>query len=351
MKPRALVIYPRYGLANRLRAIASAKILADYTGRRLFVNWARYRKCNAEWGDLFVTPFQRYPMPLSGFQAGRNLYDDSIETRRFSQDMPLSLVKNNSDVVAVRAFQNFRPPEMTDEEYKAAKSLFYRSLQPVWVVQKAVGEFQKRFFEGQHVVGIHIRRTDHLSFDKRDHKKICPTDFFIEAIERILKARSGTKFFLSTDDKKEEQRIMRLFPGSIIVYGKEEVRRDTLGGMQDALTDWLLLSSTSRIIGSYASSFSEEAASVNMIPADYALRTEEFSRIHYRAAVRGGVRDLIRGFKKALRRYRKTHLSEYAKSLYGVLKEEGLKKFVLYSYAHRRKQIIGILRRKISRSG
>jgi hypothetical protein len=322
------------------------------------MNWARYKNCNVRWEELFVTPMDRYPLPLSSFQAGVDLYDDRINTDSFPQDMPLSLAGNKSAVVAVRSFQNFRPGEMTIEAFEASKSLFYRSLQPVETADKAVEEIQKRYFEGYTVVGIHIRRTDHLSFGKKDHKLVCPTDLFIEAMERILKADPGTKFFLSTDDKNEEKRIIQRFPGVVIVHEKEEVRRDTASGMQEALIDWLLLSKTSRIIGSYASSFSEEAAVVNGIKAEYVLRTEELSRLHYKAAVKSSLRDFFRAGKKLFRNYLKrpfkNHLvkplAAYSLALYRVLNEEGLRKFFLYSFTYRKKAILSWMQKKIFRS-
>jgi hypothetical protein len=360
MKNRALVSYPKYGLANRLRAIASAKIFAEHTGRKLFVNWAPSKQCNVRWEELFITPLDPYPLPSSSFQVGIDLYDDDIDPDSFSREIPPLLALNRSDVVAVRCCQNFQLPEMTAEAYAAAKSFFYRSLQPVEAVQKAVSDMHRRYFEGHNVVGIHIRRTDHLSFDWRDHELLCPTDLFIEAMERILKTDPETKFFLSTDDKEEEKLIMRRFPGAVIVHEKEEVRRDTKGGMQDALIDWLLLSSTSRIIGSYRSSFNREAAAVNEIKIEFVLRSAELTGIHYRAAVKRILADSTirfkrilagstRRFKKLFRKHIKRPFNAYSRPRYRVLKEEGLRKFLLYAYRYRRKQIFGWIREKISR--
>jgi hypothetical protein len=148
---------------------------------------------------------------------------------------------------------------------------------------------------------------------------------FIEVMGNILKNHSKIKFFLATDDKKEEKRISHMFQDAVIVYKKEVVNRATKEGMHDALIDWLLLSKTSRIISSYSSSFSEEAAMVNMIKNDSILRAEELSKTHYKTI-----------FKAHLR----TH--------WEVLDSEGFKKYVLYSYNYRRGQFINWIRKKIS---
>ncbi len=325
MKTQGLVLYPKNGLANRLRALASAKILADYAGRKLFVNWYPSEECNSEWEDLFVNKIERYPFPLSSFQAGINLYDDHNNTDGFCSDMPRTLICNNSDVVAVHTCLNFQPEEMAKEAYRSAKSFFYRSLQPVHNVERTVSDIYKCHFERNEIVGVHIRRTDHLFFIQKDPRLVCPTDMFIEAMGDVLKNNAKIKFFLATDDKKEEKRIRHIFGDAVIVYKKEVINRDTKKGMHDALIDWLLLSKTSRIISSYSSSFSEEAAMVNMIKNDSILRAEELSKIHYKTSFKAHIR---------------TH--------WEILDNEGFKKYVLYSYNYRRVQFIHWIRKKMS---
>ena len=55
------------------------------------------------------------------------------------------------------------------------------------------------------------------------------------------------------------------FPEEIIVY-KKELSREKEEGIKDALVDMLCLSKTSRIIGSFWSSFSEVSAEIGRIP-------------------------------------------------------------------------------------
>jgi len=122
----------------------------------------------------------------------------------------------------------------------------------------------------------------------------------------ILKTRPGMRFFLATDDKREETLVKEVFKDAVIVYEKENLCTDTKKGIQDALIDWLLLSNTSEIIGSYMSSFTEEAGIVNRV------RTE---------TIPGRERSLVFG----------TH--------FAILKNKGLKNFLLYSYYYRREQV------------
>jgi hypothetical protein len=309
---KALVFYPQYGFANRLRAIASARILADYTGRRLLVNWIpSVPDCNIAWEDLFVNQLEAYPQPLSTFQSDVNLYDDT-GSHDFYWDMPQSLAQNNSDVVALRTFRNFRPKGMTEEDFKHSKSLFYKSLNPVSAVQKAVNAFQEQHFKHNEVIGVHIRRTDYFSHLRQDPKEVAPTELFINRMARILKTNPKVKFFLATDDKHEEQIIRSHLQDALIAYEKDSVSRATKNGMQDALADWLLLSRTSRMIASYRSSFSEEAGIVNMISVETIPK-----------------RAVLLNFK----------------AHYGLLRKSGLKKVLLYSYYYRKEKLLNRIKK------
>jgi len=136
---------------------------------------------------------ERYFAPASSFQAGINLYDDEHDANRFYGDMPQSLISNRSDVVAVHACHNFQLKELTKEAYIGAKSLFYKGLQPEQNVEKSVTDIHKRYFEGNDVVGVHIRRTDHLSSVQKDPRLVCPTDMFIEVMANILENNSNRK--------------------------------------------------------------------------------------------------------------------------------------------------------------
>jgi hypothetical protein len=256
---------------------------------------------------------------------GINLYDDSVIPGSLHRDIPVLTVCDESDQIAVHTCRIFQPEEMTNEAYADAKSLFYKNLRPVDTVQKTITDMQRRYFDGCNVIGVHIRRNDHLTFLKKDHRLVCPTRMFVEAMENVLHTNPETKFFLATDDKKEEKLIRRLFPGLIIVYEKDEPSRNTTKGMQDALVDWLLLSKTSRIIASYASSFSEEASAVNRIRTEVVVRQDELSKTHF-----------------------KMLFTKYVKRHYRALKEEGIKGYFLLSYNYRKKQIVNWNRKKPS---
>lgn len=254
---------------------------------------------------------------MSSFRFGTNLYDDSFTQTSCHKELPGLIARNKSDQVAVHTCRNFQPPGITTAAYESAKSSFYRNLRPVDKIQETINGMQRQHFDGFDVTGVHIRRNDHLTFMKKDHRLVCPTSMFVKAMENVLRTNPGTKFFLATDDKNEEALIMRLFPGAVIVYEKEKPSRDTAKGMQDALVDWVLLSKTSRIIAPYASSYSEEAGAVNRIKTEVVVREDELSKIHFKIL-----------FLTPIRLH------------YQTLREEGLKRYFLYAFSYRKRWIM-----------
>ena len=118
--------------------------------------------------------------------------------------------------------------------------------------------------------------------------------------------------------------IRRLFSGDVIVYEKECISRDTRKGMQDALVDWMLLSKISRLIFPFASSFFERAGAVNRIQTEVILAEGTLSKKHL-----------------------KILLPKYLEGHYKVLKEEGIKEYVLRFYNYRKRQMSRLFRKKL----
>ncbi|MBK0377763.1 O-fucosyltransferase family protein [Mucilaginibacter segetis] len=70
---------------------------------------------------------------------------------------------------------------------------------------------------------------------------------------------ANVQFFLTTDDASVEHTLKEIFKERIISHPKE-LSRQTVLGMQDAVSDIFTLSNTNKILGSYWSSFSEVAS-------------------------------------------------------------------------------------------
>ena len=81
------------------------------------------------------------------------------------------------------------------------------------------------------------------------------------SFEGLATNNKPVAFFLATDDPHVKDEILRdpVFSGRI-VFTSHEIDRSTVLGTQNALIDWYLLGATEYIIGTFQSSFSEEAS-------------------------------------------------------------------------------------------
>jgi len=263
-----LTVVPQGGLCNRLRVILSALYLSR--GMRegfVCVEWAENRECSARFSDLFE-PFEEEFFRVQPLQwknippMRRNLHVQEL-LRRFFYD---------------RQFVNYsylqEPDLLTASLQKAAKvyvstcyeiapfpSSLFRTLRLQRELESEVEELTAGF--GDHMVGVHIRRTDN-----KQSRSVSTDDDFRKAMTREIEAQPGTLFFLATDDLELKMALQEEFPGRILRQHIADVRRDTLGGMRQAVVDLFCLSRTHKILGSYYSSFSETAAEIGNLPLE-----------------------------------------------------------------------------------
>ena len=153
---------------------------------------------------------------------------------------------------------DFRQLNFRNYLYISTCSSFFtanHSLQlvPVKNLQQQIQALYSTF--GRYVVGVHIRRTDN-----RYSIQGSPTSAFISRMQIEQQINPDAVFFLATDDPEEEQILKLHFPGKIITYRKKCLCRREPTAICDALIDLYCLSKTKKIIGSYWSSFSEQAA-------------------------------------------------------------------------------------------
>lgn len=111
--------------------------------------------------------------------------------------------------------------------------------------------------EGSPIMGIHIRRTDHLAAIQKS-----PTEAFIKAMREYP---PETRFFVATDSEAERNALKVVF-GQRILTIATVLNRETFVGGVDAFLDFLGLSLCSEILGSAESSFSQMAAAYGGCP-------------------------------------------------------------------------------------
>ena len=215
-----VVVCPNGGLCNRLLNIACAVgELSDPSGEQgghcspLNVSWVHREACPAAFEDLFEAHPRLKFVDQATFstyvRAGAKVINASVKLSRLKAQDPRRLQMLLTDL--------FRPLPGIQTEIDA----FARS-------HDVAG-----------CVGLHVRRTDHLS-TAEGRGGVTSDDEFVAAIRERLALEPQQRFYLATDNAATQRWLTGLFPGPTICYWSkiglqgEEAPAPTLGGVADA---------------------------------------------------------------------------------------------------------------------
>jgi len=240
-------IMPCAGLANRMRAIASAAVAAQEAGATLTIGW-KYDPaiCVGDFRELFDTTalppwikvIEMGPYPDGAWNSGPEV----------------------NSATAWITFQEDRPEEPI-YQFKSWAA-FYKAGEPTWVaalrllrphtdILEQVSKVLARVPHDRRLVGVHIRRTDHRRAIAQSPSQLFWAAMRAEAPE--------TFFYVASDSQEERAAAAAQFEGRVIT-APIHIARDTASGCRDALVDFICLAACSKVLGAPASSFCEIAA-------------------------------------------------------------------------------------------
>lgn len=265
-----IYVQPHSGLANRIRVIISALHFAEEKKQPLTILWNKEKNFYCDFEVLFEMNDRFKVKNISWVAPGlqrllsKNL-SKIVLIKLFSIDIYISdedikqLVwdTGTNDIDCTRFSGNEKNFYFfTCHEFYFDK-FFLNYLQPVPKIRSLIKDNILHFTPD--TIGIHIRRTDHILSIQES-----PLELFIEAITREILINKDVQFYLATDDFDTESHLLNLFPKKILTY-KKVFRRDIKNGIQDAMIDLYSLAATSKIYGSFYSSFSDIAARIGNI--------------------------------------------------------------------------------------
>lgn len=259
------------GLANRMRAIAAARSLAKDLSCRLAVVWMPLPELNAEFKDLFVasetdfdllTPTKwqyliKYSMPRKKNFLIPKLYQktffdkvltdgDCFSQRYEGKELLQLLSKSHSSlIISGLNFYNYDAGDIA------------KIFRPTEEIRAIVDKYAASF--SSPTIGLHIRRTDNDMSIKHS-----PTELFIAEIDRTIAGCPEANFYLASDDNATKEMLKSKY-GDKIITNDVGLDRNDNQSIKSAWVEMLTLARTSRIVGSYYSSFSEMAAMIGNI--------------------------------------------------------------------------------------
>lgn len=275
-----IVAIQSYGLANRLRVLATAFLAAQDSGRVLIVDWAPNAACGASFTDLFLPP-QMWPLPwrnqVSLYSGDRHLLRNLTDYVNWSVPViklwaPLNANKKGilvwrprgtildskrflstaEKVVLMRPGSFFAPRGTSCQEHYFRKRNFYRMLLSAlqndvqkWVDRISAYSVGKNGLPlSQHLlVGIHIRVHDEahdwpvvapqttpsessgntgndskikIVQEAQTFDAVASQSMFIEAMGALYSHINGIHFFVASNSEAAKQSLVDTFGVEIV---------------------------------------------------------------------------------------------------------------------------------------
>lgn len=266
------IIEPKNGLGNRLRALASAAVVARNTGRNLLVVWIPDDHYNCKFNEHFVdSDLCVVSCLLKGYDPIQNLPPNQYNNcNSFSKPVQFESC-DDIYVVSATILDN------VNTSWSQECAWLRTNIQPIKSIQKQIN-YYKQLFEIENVFGLHIRMgqsADKYSFE--DWSKYSPEQkaaaarnrgashysYFMAEMDKIWKVNPDQVFFLCADDKSIYKAFKKRYTGkqgSHIVHVPKHVYDRSAGQITGAIIDVYLLSMCGKgLLASPWSSFSELA--------------------------------------------------------------------------------------------
>jgi hypothetical protein len=260
-------LVPLGGLCNRMRAVASAIYLAQISNGSVSIHWQSNAECNAYFDELFepidlpfVQVFRLHSWKLPLIPARKKNLRLPVFLRKYRYDAQFFVSHDRTDdslldllrgkrfyICSGHSLSTHYP---LSDHFKPLPSLLER----IHTIRSV--------FEPD-VVGVHIRRGDH----KRCIEHCSELDF-MRSMDDALLLNPNTLFYVATDSVTLKSKLLERY-GASVIYQTAELNRASLQGIQDAVVDLWCLASTSRIIGSPFSSYSDLAAELGRLVLQY----------------------------------------------------------------------------------
>lgn len=265
-KRQRVYVDAQHGLGNRLRAIASASVVAKLTDKELVIVWQPDFHCDARLSDLFKYdgPVEEESFVAEAEYLCDHVYNYMTAEEGSDKDELLDLSANGSIYVRSAFSVNYGSPDWNAEDR------FLRSLIPHDIVTGLTMAIPNpsdlsvhiRMAGGAAVEDLPYERPD--NWTQHDHEEIarwrqrCHFSKFFSRVDELIGAKNYRSIFVAADLPEVYQEFRSRY-GDRVSWLHRKINDRSAEQLQYALADLILLSRAKHILGSNWSSFSEIA--------------------------------------------------------------------------------------------
>lgn len=267
-----IIIEPKNGLGNKLRAVASAAVIAQAQNRNLLIVWipdVHYQaKFNEHFDDSQLCVVSK---PIPGQVPIANIAPTSKGgCNSFAKPIDFQTILNDIYIVSATIIS-----DISTTWAKECKWI-QNHIQPLSWIQKKIDYF-KNLFGIRKTIGVHIRMgqeaskyafEDWSNYSAAQRKEAtqnrgeCHYTHFMAEMEKHWARDPNQRFFLCADSEQIYKEFERKYPqryGNYIVHTEKDSWDRSSGQLTNAVIDVFLLSMCSEVYGSAWSSFTELA--------------------------------------------------------------------------------------------
>jgi hypothetical protein len=273
MTIRFIFIQPICGLGNRLRALACGYALSQHLGNiPLYVQWRESEDCGVSWKDLFDSQdnlkikHATLEMLLQEYPNCYPWYEPEKHTEVFFRQSNQHLY----DSIMIEGGHDFKHPDMSVADLITFKNEFYQMLfeciKPE--IKKKVDDVLNFLKQRCDLIGVHLRAYV-PKYDEADMKNDPSWENFenkdlIQTTTSFMKKhnKKNTCFFISSNSVEMTSQLCKSFHNTIKYEDAnvESADRDNAKSIIHSFIHMIILSRCKLILGTYKSSFSDEAA-------------------------------------------------------------------------------------------
>lgn len=259
-----IICVPVCGFANRLKFLASIEgISKKLKCKDVKVLWNKTMDCNISHVDIFdkIGNFEFISVhdvpPKEQILHYGYIHMDSIQ-------MKLKEENTDKSILLIEGGHESKYMDTSLIEFIKMKTKFYNSI--VWSEQLRT---QLDDFGEIPTIGIHYRHVN-KTYDNADIKANPLVNFSLNSpfseFEEFIKKNKHKMFFVSNSLYHKKYVEEKYSKKVTIINDTEDNQRNSTDSMLNSVFEFILLTKCELIVGSYFSSFSDEASYFNMIP-------------------------------------------------------------------------------------
>lgn len=262
---RRLLIDARYGLGNRMRAIASAAVFAKLTNRDLQIYWEQDHHCDCAFHDLFAGDYPLVAKPVvEDYKSRSELVIDLMDEGGGTDRLNVIDVPDDVDLFVTSAFTLLYP-----HKNDALENQYLRSLIPAPRVCGLIDHLPDRFDVTAHIRMQGSASAGTVAADARGERSAEEHDTidlwrqkshyeaFVKRLDGLV-AQGAQSIFVASDSPEAYEVLSDRYGDKIFCLTREVYDRSSEQLMY-ALADLLLLARAPVMLGSGWSSFTEVA--------------------------------------------------------------------------------------------